>query len=335
MKKILLSLSFLSALAVNAQTLTQLNHTPSAWDPIYGMNQCDSTTILPGASGAGATWNYTPTVHTSILNNFTTAYSNNGSFSPADGVVSSSSSNASYYGTLSSTILTYYGGNIAVNGVSAIIKYSTPAIVAAYPMSLNTTTMSTTAGTVNVTSPFPITSAFTGNCNVTADATGTLTLPGRVFTDIIRLSTFQNIIATGTATINLLTYDYYSMSSAKAPVISIQTSTISSFSGTSTQTVTTLQKSYTTVGIKEAKENTNALSVFPNPSTSLVNFSTSNPEAYKVNVYDITGKNVATEVFENETAKLNVSSFNNGMYLYTVSGKNNAVINTGKFNVSK
>lgn len=335
MKKLLLSISVLSTMALSAQ-LTQGNHTPSFWDPVYSVNQCDTiTTGVPGATGAGAVWNYTPTVHSSIQRTYTTSLSTNATFSPADGVVSSGPNDASYYLTNSATHLAYYGGNISVNGVTAIAKYSSPAIVAAYPMALNTSTSSVTSGTVNVTSPFPISAPFTGNCNVLADATGTLVLPSRTYTDIIRLTTNQNLVASGTATINLLTYDYYSPSSSKAPILSVQSSTIASFSGTSTQTITTLQKDYITVGLKDATPNSTELSVFPNPASSVVNFATGNTEAYKVTVYDITGKAVATELFEDSRSKLNVSALNNGIYLYTVTGRNNQVINTGKFNVNK
>jgi hypothetical protein len=335
MKKILLSLSVFTALAAQAQ-LTQANHTPSFWDPVFSINQCDTIpTGVPGASGAGALWSYTPTVHASIVKTYSTSYSLDASFNPADGVVKSSPSDASYYKTNSATSLSYYGGNISVNGVAAVAKYSAPAIVASYPMALNTSTSSVTSGTVNVTSPFPISAPFTGNCNVLADATGTLVLPGRTFDDIIRLTTTQNLVASGTATINLLTYDYYAPGSSKSAILSVQSSTISSFSGTSTQTITTLQKDYTTVGMKDAKPLATELSVYPNPASSVINFSTMSMEAYKVTVYDVTGKVIATELFEESKSKLNISSLNNGMYLYTVSGKNNQVLNTGKFNVSR
>lgn len=335
MKKILLSLSVFAALAANAQ-LTQANHTPSFWDPVYTVNQCDTITSgVPGATGAGAMWSYTPTVHTSIQKTYMTSLSTNGAFAPADGVVSAGSNDASYYRTDNPNALPYYGGNIFVNGVNAVVKYGSPAIVASYPMSLNTSTSSVTSGTVNVTSPFPVTTSFTGNCNVLADATGTLSLPGRMFNDIIRLTTTQNIVASGTATINLLTYDYYSQGSSKAPILSVQTSTIASFSGTSTQTITTLQKDYVTVGLKETKAGSTELSVFPNPASSVINFNTDHAEATKVTLYDLTGKAVANELFEDGRSKITVSSLSNGMYLYTVTGKNNQVLNTGKFNVNR
>jgi hypothetical protein len=336
MKKILLSLSVFTALGANAQ-LTQANHTPSFWDPIYTVNQCDTIPSgVPGATGAGALWSYTPTVHASIAKTYSCTMINDPNFAGSDGRVASSGSDASYYNTISTTDLKYYGGNISVNGVNAVIKYSSPAVMASYPMALNGTVSSVTSGTVNVTTPFPVTTNFTGNCNVLADATGTLVLPGRSFNDIIRLTTMQNIVANGTATITLLTYDYYSPGTSKAAILSVQTSTLSSpLGGTSSQTMTTLQKDYVTVGVKEMKEAKAEVSVFPNPASSVVNFNTNSVEAYKVTVYDITGKAVATDLFEDNKSRLNISSLNSGMYLYTITGKSNQVLNSGKFNVNK
>jgi hypothetical protein len=335
MKKILFSLSILTALGANAQ-LIQANHTPAFWDPIYTMNQCDTIPSgVPGATGAGAMWSYTPTVHASIAKTYSCTMINDPNFAGSDGRVASSGSDASYYNTISTTDLKYYGGNISVNGVNAVIKYGSPAVVAIYPMALNGTASSVTSGTVNVTSPFPVTTNFTGNCNVLADATGTLVLPARTFNDIIRLTTTQNIVASGTATITLLTYDYYSPGASKAAILSVQTSTITSFTGTSSQTITTLQKDYAIVGVKEMKEAKAEVSVFPNPASSVINFNTNSVEVYKVTVYDITGKTVATDLFEDSKLKMNISSLNSGMYLYTITGKSNQVLNSGKFNVNK
>ena len=336
MKKLLLSLSVFTAVAAQAQ-LTQANHTPSFWDPVYSVNQCDTITSgVPGATGAGATWSYTPTVHASIVRTYSCSMISNPNFIGADGRVASSANDMSYYKTTSPTALAYYGGNISVNGVTAEARYSSPAIVASYPMALNSATSSVTSGTVYATvGVFPITAPFNGDCNVLADATGTLVLPGRTYNDIIRLTTTQNLIASGTATINLLTYDYYSPGSSKAAILSVQSSTIASISGTSTQTITTLQKDFVTVGLKDAKASNTGLSVFPNPASSVVNFSTDNQEAYKVTIFDITGKAVASEFFEDNKSKLTISSLNNGIYLYTVTGHNNQVLNTGKFNVNR
>ncbi len=183
-----------------------------------------------------------------------------------------------------------------------------------------------------------INGTFAGNSGVTADATGTLVLAGKTFTDVIRVVTTQALNASlslGTATVTQLTYDYYSAAAAKAPIFSISTSTIVSIAGTSTQTLVTILKNYPTASINEAQQSAIELSIFPNPSSSFVNFNTTSSEATKVLAYDLTGKLIATELVEFGKAKMNVHTLSNGLYLYTVIGKNNQVLTTGKFNVSK
>jgi hypothetical protein len=205
-----------------------------------------------------------------------------------------------------------------------------------YPMSIGTATTATVGGSLTAAGT---TSTFTGNGALNADATGTLTLPGRTYTDILRVVTSQTLNATlsiGPITVTQLTYNYYSAAASLVPVLSIATSTLQSALGApSTQTFVTIFKDYTTVGINEAQQANTEFSVFPNPSSSFVNFNTSNTEASKVIAYDLTGKMVVTELVEFGKAKMNVHSLTNGLYLFTVIGKNNQVLTTGKFNVSK
>ena len=204
----------------------------------------------------------------------------------------------------------------------------------------STATSATVAGSLTVSGS--ISGAFTGNNSLNADATGTLTLLGRTYTDILRVVTSQTLNATlslGTATVTQHNYDFYSAAASKTPILSISSSTLQSIilgaPNTSTQTLVTILKDYVTVGINEAQPANTELSVFPNPSSSFVNFNTTNVEATKVIAYDLTGKMVVTELIEFGKAKMNVHTLSNGLYLYTVIGKNNQVLTTGKFNVSK
>ena len=103
----------------------------------------------------------------------------------------------------------------------------------------------------------------------------------------------------------------------------------------STQTFVTVLKDYVTVGVKENSKESIELSVFPNPSNSFINFNTASLEASKIIAYDVTGKIVLTEIFENGKVKLDVSNFIGGIYLYTVIDKNNQTLKSGKFNVTK
>lgn len=337
MKKLILILSLFAAFAIKAQTLTQLNHTPSAWDRPYGMLQCDSLSVSAGSAGAAQTWSFTPISYPATLATFSCSYSNNVSFSPADAVVASGATNSSYYTTASANELAYYGGVIQAVGNNVTVKYAVPAIFAVYPMSLNTSTTSVTSGTINATiGVLPITAAFTGTCNVIADATGTLSLPGRDFTDIIRKTTNEVLTASGTATITIVKYEFFSPGSfTKAPILSIRSTTLTSGFGTDSQTFSYVLKDYDVVSVKENKTQKTALVTFPNPATHEINFKSTQLDVKKINVFDVTGKMIASEVIENGKLKLNVELFNAGLYFYSAIDFNNQVISSGKFTVSK
>jgi hypothetical protein len=336
MKKILLSIAVIISTATQAQTLMESTSVPAPWNPTYTIYQCDSTGITPGASGAGQTWSF-PSIstHTNIAKTYVSSFNSNPSYPNAYTHVSASASDDSYY-TSSSNSLKYYGGNLLINAFAVNLVYTSPAIMGQYPMSIGTATTATVGGSLTAAGT---TSTFTGNGALNADATGTLTLPGRTYTDILRVVTSQTLNATlsiGPITVTQLTYNYYSAAASLVPVLSIATSTLQSALGApSTQTFVTIFKDYTTVGINEAQQANTEFSVFPNPSSSFVNFNTSNTEASKVIAYDLTGKMVVTELVEFGKAKMNVHSLTNGLYLFTVIGKNNQVLTTGKFNVSK
>ena len=336
MKKTLLSIFTIIGLTGSAQTITEANHAPMNGDVNFSTYQCDSLGITPGGSGSGQVWNFsTLTQHLSTVKNYSTVTSTNIAFNPADASVSSASNNTNYYKS-ATTKLNYYGGDLTIASVILNIKYSTPAVVALYPMSLNSTTTSITSGTVNTTAPLALSGAFDGTCTIVADGTGSLALPTRTFSSVIRVVTSQTIFASSLGTtVNTLVYDYYSPSDSKAPVFTINTSTVSSAFGTSPQTIVTILKNYNLVGVNETQKSAIELSVFPNPASNLINFSTTNTEAAQVIAFDVTGRVIATEVLEMGKAKMNLSNFSTGVYLYRLVDKNKQTLTTGKFNVSK
>jgi hypothetical protein len=324
------------SLASTAQTLTYANSSP-AWGNIpYFSSQCDSTGITPGASGAGASWNFTPTnLHSPKTFNTSNTLPGVAEYSSANVSVFSSSTNVSYYNSDANS-LKYYGGSLTVGTIAVKLVYNNPSIYAQYPMSLSSSTTSTPSGSITIAGA--ISGTFTGNATATASGTGTLTLPLKTFTDVVRVTTVQNLNATlslGAGSLNTITDDYYSTSASKAPIFSIQTSTISSFAGVSQQTITTIQTNYDIVGVNSISKPEIELSVYPNPSSSFVNFSTVSTEATKVIAYDMTGKVVATEAIEMGKAKMNTSNLASGVYMYQVINKEKQILTTGKFNVSK
>ncbi|MCD6019843.1 MAG: RNA-binding protein [Bacteroidetes bacterium] len=335
MKKILLSLFSIVSVAASAQTLTYANHAPAWGNAPYQTSQCDSVGVVPGASGAGAVWSFTPTnLHSSKTYTTSNTLPTNTLYPASNVSVYSSTSDVAYHNTNASSFK-YYGGNLVINSYALSVVYSAPAIYAVYPMSLSTSTTAATSGTINLTSPFPVSQAFTGNCSVMADATGTLVLPAKTFTDVIRVATTQTITASA-ATVYQSNYDYYSVGSSKAPIFSIQTSTINVVAQpSSTQTVVYVQPNYSVVGVNEVPATAINLSVFPNPTSNFINFSTVSLEAVKVTALDMTGKVIANETIENGKSTINTASFSAGVYMYHVTDKNNRILTSGKFTVSK
>ena len=354
MKKIYLSLlTVLTGLSLQAQ-LTQANHAPVAGHT-YQMYHCDSVSTSPGASGANANWNFASiTTFTNLVNSYLSANSSNASYPSATIAVGSSASNTSYYSS-TATNLNYYGGSISAGTITATFVYTTAAVVAVYPMSLNTTTNTVIGGNINtVVSGIPGAGTFTGNCNVKIDGSGTLTLPGTnaTFTNVLRVVTSKTLdvaisspIST-TATLTMVDYDYYSVGT-RNPLFSITTTTanIPLAGAPNTQTTVTRDKNAnstttvtpptgTFVSVAEAASSVISLNVYPNPSSSYVQFTTDSPDAKMVSIYDITGKLVNRETFVDGKIKLDVSTLNTGLYIYSVSGSNNRTLKTGKVTVN-
>lgn len=333
MKKIYLSIiTTLAAFSASAQ-LTDANHSPAAGE-MFSTYQCDSM-ITPGASGAGALWNYATIVtHSSIVNNYTAAVNSNASYPQPGVAVASALSNMSYYKG-SAASLNYWGGNIVIGSVAATLIYTSPAVVAAYPMSLNTTSSSVTSGSISIPAAAQ-TGTFTGISNTIADGTGTLVLPTGTFTNVYRVVTTQTINFTTSisGTVTQKNYDYYSVGTKEA-LFTISNATIGTqFTSPSTQTIVTRSKPLVT-SVNENKAVTFELGVYPNPSSTTVNFVTENAEAKQVLVYDITGKLVEKQNLIEGKLKLDVSNYNTGLYMYSVIGNANQTLKSGKITVSR
>lgn len=315
-------------LNLNAQTLTQANHAPANGD-VFSTYQVDSTGVSPGASGAGVTWNFASVnTHSNISNNYTATTVNNAAYPNANISVSSSANDLSYYNSTTS-IYNYWGGNLVVGGFPATITYTSAAVRATYPMSLNSTQSAVTGGSVVVGGN---NGTFTGNSKVILDGTGTLSTPSGTYTNAMRVVTSQTINYTAiiTGVVTQVNYDYYA-SGTKAPLFTISTSTITG-AGASTQTIVTRYKASTT-GINAVEAGVNAVSVFPNPSSSAINFETPSQSAKTISIYDINGKFIESKSL-NTSLKLDVSNYANGIYSYKIISADNNFIKSAKFTVT-
>ncbi len=335
MKKTLLSLFTLLGLAVTAQTITQSYHFPVATNT-YTTLQCDSSGITGGTiTGSGVTWTYALNTNTATAKNYYAAPVITNTIYPSATVsVGSATNNVSYYST-DGTKFFYWGGNLLAKtptgNIDLNLKYTTPAVHMAYSASLSTTTSYTVAGTTSLGN-------FTGNSQTNVDGTGSLVLPAKTFTDVVRVKTTENFtIATGfgNAVVDKIKFDYYSISASRYPIFTIDSIHATSIAGSDQQKFVTVQKNYQIVGLNETQKSTIQLSVFPNPASSMINFVTTSPLAAKVIAFDVTGKIVATEFLEMGKAKMNLTTLSSGMYIYHVVDKDNQVLKSDKFNVSK
>jgi hypothetical protein len=253
---------------------------------------------------------------------------------PQPGVaVASALSNMSYYKSSASS-LNYWGGNIQVGAIAATLIYTGPAVIAAYPMSLNTTSTAATNGSISIPA-IAQSGTFTGNSSTLADGSGTLILPSGTYTNVLRVVTSQTInftVQLGSGSVNQKNYEYFKVG-VKEALFSINTSTIVSLAGTSTQTLVMRTKPLVT-SVNENKAVAFELGVYPNPSSTTVNFVTENAEAKQVVVYDITGKLVEKQNLTDGKLKLDVSNYNTGLYMYSVIGNTNQTLKSGKITVN-
>ncbi len=344
MKSLYLSiLALLAVSSVSGQILNQTDHAPANGDT-YSMQQCDSLNITPGGSGAGTVWNFSAIViHTAAVTNFSTVASTTPSY-PAGCQATGSSTTDLVYTLATATDLKYFGGNFKVQAYSGNLVYSSGAIYGVYPMSLNTSSTSPISGSISVTSP-NLSGTFTGSSKVMADGTGTLQFPGGsagTFTNVIRVVTTQtlNYTATVAGDIILKTYHYF-MPGIKAPLLTISQKTITTAfpPSTTTESVITVNKDYmappvNTVSVNENRKPVLEMSIFPNPSSSSVNFTTESQLVKDLLIYDVTGKLVEKQSFIAGKLKVDVSGYNNGLYLYSVVNAGGEMLKSGKIAVN-
>ena len=90
---------------------------------------------------------------------------------------------------------------------------------------------------------------------------------------------------------------------------------------------------FNTVGISE--QNKPEFTISPNPAVDqLIVKNESNLKAQFV-LYDVTGHKIAEEKLTSFSNKIDVNSFSNGFYIYSVVDENNKVINAGKISIQK
>ncbi len=85
-------------------------------------------------------------------------------------------------------------------------------------------------------------------------------------------------------------------------------------------------------GINELSYN-GKVTVFPNPCTSQITFTTVGNIAQYINVYDVAGRKLEQVEMKSGLVNVNTSSYASGMYLYTLNDKDGNIVDRGKFMV--
>ena len=70
----------------------------------------------------------------------------------------------------------------------------------------------------------------------------------------------------------------------------------------------------------------NYVSVYPNPTNSLVNFYVTHPNVKSLVVMDIVGKEVMTSNIVGELTQINIEGFSNGTYFYRLLGEDGSTL---------
>lgn len=79
----------------------------------------------------------------------------------------------------------------------------------------------------------------------------------------------------------------------------------------------------------------NNVFVYPNPATNNISITASSIDAAIINVTDITGRLVGSYSITNKTANIQTTTFASGIYIYSVLDQKKAIINRGRFEITK
>jgi hypothetical protein len=329
MKKLLFLKGLAFTLSSNAQ-LTQANNAPAPGDT-YSMAVTSPSVLSPGASGAGAVWTYT-NITLGTTTGFSSAAYSAASYSPSNVLLTNTSSESFYYES-TSNYLKSFGGNVIFNtGLGAVpgtITYSAGAFEAVYPMSLSTSSTSAVGGSIVALSN---NGTFVGSASTLADATGTLVLPGRTYTNVIRVRLTQSYTVSSALVngpVDNVVYKYFA-AGKKNPVLVISTST-TNLGSPSTQTTVSVDANYLATGINNVNGSSSEVIAYPNPANNQLNIVAA--EATSLVISDITGKTILSTNVNNGKSAINTENFVNGVYFYTLYN-NNTKLGVGKFTVT-
>ncbi len=362
MKKTLLILSLFvcSSIVVKAQTITTAD-VASPGTTVYEAIDTLPSISVGTASASAQAWNMLSlaTNSTDTLSFHTYASFPNPLFSTSNLVVKQGWQNDFAYAINSSSSLTILGnhGTVNISGFPTVVnqKFTPAEQIATFPFAYNSSvaniyrskakfyfghTVTVGGNTVQVDS---VRDHSTVNKTILVDAFGTLQTPLGTY-NVIRTSeskithdtvdayvvlfpgfgSWQNAAITTVDTVNSFTWW------ANGLGYSLATATLNSQG--SVKSVKWLLQSPVGIDTYTAERIENA---YPNPAQNEITILTDASKQKSVEVFDMTGRKIDSFSITNSLTKINSSAYANGVYSYTIIGKDNDVMYRGKFSISK
>ncbi len=362
MKKTVLLISALGLLtAANAQISITSTDVAAPTTVIYQANDTLHTGISVGSAGASQTWNMS-TLATNWIDTLTfLPYSAapNALFSTANLLVKQGWQGNYAYAVNGAASLRILGDSATVNVMGtniAVNQRNFPAEkLATYPFTYNSNfvnnyrtfakfyygqTVTYMGLQVQVDS---IRDHSTTNKTVVVDAWGTLTTPLGTY-PVIRSKETKIVHDTSDAyvVIPFIGSSWQNVSTSADSVtqytwwanglgFTLATATMDSTGGI--KSIKWLMAP-TSVGVNEFTA-ASSENIYPNPAQNEINILADASKQKSIQITDIAGRLIETITITNNLTTLNTSAYANGLYTFSIIGKDNATANRGKFSISK
>lgn len=184
-----------------------------------------------------------------------------------------------------------------------------------YPTAFGHTENDTAAGTFSATAGA---GNFSGTISISADASGTLLIGNKTYTNVLRIKSVQNFTLTvfgfPAGTVTNTSYAYYD-SAHKFPLLSTTNAVINAQGSTQTTNIAqALNETFLAVSDLKLKEK---LSVYPNPARDFIQIKGEIKKGSKINIYGLDGKLIKTTDLKSE--KVDISELPSSSYFIEVS----------------
>lgn len=302
-----------SSVVLSAQTTI----TKAFNDPIIGetINNVNVTgTVNNSATGANTTFsNSSLTQGSASVTNYSAPTSTELSTFPGTTIKMTGGGNTIYYKQTAS--------KLEITGLvtpDATLNFSTNnGTFISYPAAFGYSETDTASGTFSATAG---SGNFSGTINIVADASGTLLIGSKTYTNVLRIKSTQNfsltVLGFPVGSVVNTAYTYYD-STHKFPLLS-STNAVITIQGTpqTTNAAQALNETFLATSDVVKKD---VFKIYPNPVRDFIEFSGDLSNYSKANIYSLDGKLIKTS--DLKSGKIEVAELPSSAYFIQVSGE--------------